>query len=147
MKTIRLNKNGRPAEAMSFENIKYGEVMSEKNWYSSRLYELFTQRFLFIVFQEDEFKVERLKKAFFWTMPVEDLSAAALYWQNIRQAIRDNHISSEYFYKESEHKKFHVRPKGTKQYPFTDNPHGGKANKMCYWLNHDYVKEIVDKSE
>ena len=147
MKTIRLNKNGRPAEAMSFENIKYGEVLSEKNWYSSRLYELFTQRFLFIVFQEDEFKVERLKKAFFWTMPVEDLSAAELYWQNIRQAIRDNHISSEYFYKEGEHKKFHVRPKGTKQYPFTDNPHGGKAKKLCYWFNHDYVKEIVDKSE
>ncbi len=147
MKTIRLNKNGRPVEAMSFENIKYGEVMSEKNWYGSRLYELFTQRFLFIVFQEDEFKVERLKKAFFWTMPVEDLSAAALYWQSIRQAIRDNHISSEYFYKESEHKKFHVRPKGTKQYPFTDNPHGGKAKKLCYWFNHDYVKEIVDKSE
>lgn len=145
IKTVRLTKTGRPKEAMSFENIKYGEVMAEEDWYESRLYELFTQRFLFVVFQEDNEKVTRLKKAFFWTMPAEDLSAAEQYWDNIRQSIRDNHISSEYFYKESDHKMFHVRPKATKQYPITDNPHGGKVKKLCYWFNHAYVKDIVNK--
>jgi len=147
IKTIRLNMNGRPAEAMSFENIKFGEVMMEEDWYESRLYEIFTQRFLFVVFQEDGENNVRLIKAFFWTMPTEDLSAAELYWQNIRQSIRDNHISSEFFYKESEHKKFHVRPKATKQSPVTDNPHGGKVKKLCYWFNHDYIRAIVENSK
>ena len=147
IKTIRLNKNGRPAEAMSFENIKFGEVMTEEDWYESRLYEIFTQRFLFVVFQEDGENNVRLIKAFFWTMPTEDLSAAELYWQNIRQSIRDNHISSEFFYKESEHRKFHVRPKATKQSPVTDNPHGGKVKKLCYWFNHDYIRAIVENAK
>ena len=146
MKTIRLNKSGRPAEAMSFENIKYGEVMSEKNWFNSRLYELFTQRFLFVVFQEDENKVKRLKRAFFWTMPVKDLDVAAGYWLNIKNAIKANHIAPEYFYRESDHKNFHVRPKAKKAADVAVNPHGGTAKKYCYWFNHDYIKSIVESS-
>ena len=147
MKTIRLNKSGRPAEAMSFENIKYGEVMSEKNWFNSRLYELFTQRFLFVVFQEDENKVERLKRAFFWTMPVKDLDVAAGYWLNIKNAIKANHIAPEYFYRESDHKNFHVRPKAKNAADVAVNPHGGTAKKYCYWFNHDYIKSIVEDAK
>ena len=70
IKTIRLNKNGRPAEAMSFENINYFDILKEDDWYESRLYDIFTGRFLFIVFQEGEDDKVRLKKAFFWTMPL-----------------------------------------------------------------------------
>ena len=147
IKTIRLNKNGRPAEAMSFENINYFDILKEEDWYESRLYDLFTQRFFFVVFQEDENDNVRLKKAFFWTMPAQDIAEAAAYWINIKRAVQDNHIAPEYFYRESEHKKFHVRPKGKNATDVTDNPNGGTAKKYCYWFNHDYIKSIVDASE
>lgn len=147
IKTIQLNKYGRPKEAMSFENINYYDILQEDNWYESRLYEIFTSRFLFIVFQENEDGDVRLKKAFFWTMPVKDLDDAADYWLNIKNAVTNNHISPEYFYRESNHKKFHVRPKGSKKYFLTDNPNGGKVHKYCYWFNHDYIMSIVEGSE
>jgi len=143
IKTIRLNKNGRPAEAMSFENINYFDILEEEDWYESRLYDIFTGRFLFIVFQEDEKGVVRLKIAFFWTMPPKDLDEAAGYWRNIKEAVAANHIAPEYFFRESDHKKFHVRPKGKNAADVTANPNGGTAKKYCYWFNHDYIKEII----
>jgi DNA mismatch repair protein MutH len=147
IKTIRLGKSGRPAEAMSFENINYFDILEEEDWFESRLYEIFTGRFLFIVFQEDENSEIRLKKAFFWTMPADDLNEAALYWLNIKNAVMNNRISPESFYRESDHKKFHVRPKGRNASDMTVNPNGGTAKKYCYWFNHDYIKSIVAKAE
>lgn len=144
IKTIRLNKNGRPAEAMSFENINYFDILNEDDWYDSRLYELFTGRFFFIIFQEDQNGIVRLKKAFFWTMPPKDLDEASVYWLNIKNAVKNNHISPEYFYRESDHRKFHVRPKGKNASDLTTNPHGGMAKKYCYWFNHEYIQQITD---
>lgn len=89
----------------------------------------------------------RLKKAFFWTMPVKDLDEAAAYWLNIKNAVKADHIAPEYFYRESDHKKFHVRPKGKNAADVTANPNGGTAKKYCYWFNHDYIKAIVEGAE
>ena len=146
IKTIRLNKNGRPAEAMSFENINYFDILQEDDWFESRLYEIFTSRFLFVVFQEGEDKQVRLKKAFFWTMPAKDLEEAAAYWLNIKNSVKNNLIAPENFYRESDHRKFHVRPKGKNAADLTANPNGGLVKKYCYWLNHDYIKSIVENA-
>ena len=147
IKTIRLTKSGRSAEAMSFENINYFDIMNEDEWYESRLYDIFTGRFLFVVFQENEKKETVLKKAFFWTMPVQDLAIAEGYWENIRDNVRANKISPDNFYKASNHMKFHVRPKAQNAADVTQNPHGGTVKKYCYWFNQDYIKEIVENSD
>ena len=92
----------------------YADVLQEDDWYESRLYELFTSRFLFIVFRDCGDNAEedyRLQKAFFWSMPYGDLQDAGAYWQNIRDNIAANRIEAQYFYRESEHSKFHIRPK------------------------------------
>lgn len=52
MKTVRVQADGIIKEAMSFENIDYMEVAECGNWYESRLYELYSSRFLFVVFRE-----------------------------------------------------------------------------------------------
>ena len=145
IKTIRLKQSGRSAEAMSFENINYFDIMNEDDWYESRLYDIFTGRFLFVVFQENENKETVLKKAFFWTMPVQDLAIAEGYWENIRDNVRANKISPDNFYKASDHMKFHVRPKAKNSADLAQNPHGGTVKKYCYWFNQDYIKEIVEK--
>lgn len=154
MKTIRRKKTGTIKEAMSFENIDYQEVFDCEDWTDSRLYEVFTSRFLFVIFRETDNVLQlsngktepefMLEKVAFWTMPQEDLVTAQQYWNNIRQNVLDNHISPEYFWGLKDDRKFHVRPKARVANDLTENPNGGMAHKYCYWFNQKYVKNIID---
>lgn len=156
MKTVRVNYNWTIEQSMSFENIDYVEIFENDVWEDSRLYEILTTPFLFVVFKELEKnsrieicgKVEseyRLEKVFFWRMPKEDLEEAKLYWENIRKNVLQNTISLDNFYRIDDHMKFHVRPKGTvDNYRCAAvNPNGGMADKYCYWFNSEYVKSII----
>lgn len=162
MKTIRLRPNGMPKEAMSFKNIDYCEIFNNDKWTESELYEIFTNRFLFVVFKpvkgrhitlhnnvsgmdvtEDAYVLD---KVFFWTMPTEDIDSAREYWEHIRKNVLDNNIRLQSFWNISDHHKFHVRPKATKKFQLTINPHGGECEKYCYWFNQDYIKSIIDSN-
>ena len=146
MKTIRMQANGVIKEAMSFENIDYIEVAECEDWFDSRLYELYSSRFMFVVFKEQNTGKEDyiLDDVFFWTMPQEDLDWAEVYWNHIKDNILANHISEKYWWKGADKKKFHVRPKAQKANNLAPTPNGGKAKKFCYWFNNDYVREIID---
>lgn len=161
MKTIRLRNNGSPKEAMSFKNIDYCEVSDNDNWFESEAYEIFTNRFLFVVFKPingetitihnhstGKCNTEQkyiLDKVFFWTMPNEDLAIAKEYWEHIRKNVLTNNIRLNAFWKISDNKKFHVRPKASKKIQMALNPNGGECEKYCYWFNAAYVKQIIDK--
>ena len=147
MKTIRIQHNGSIKEAMSFENIDYLEVAECDDWFDSRLYELFSSRFMFVVFREQHKGEEdyTLDDVFFWTMPQEDLNQAESYWNHIKENVLNNHISEEYWWKAKDKKKFHVRPKAQKSTDLAPIPNNGWAKKFCYWFNNDYVRNIVDE--
>lgn len=147
MKTIRVQYNGSIKEAMSFENIDYIEVTECDNWLDSRLYELFSSRFLFVVFKEQNPGQEdyTLDDVFFWTMPQSDLNWAESYWKHIKENILNQHISEDYWWKAKDRNKFHVRPKAQKSTDLAPTPDGGWAKKFCYWFNNDYVRNIVDE--
>lgn len=150
MKAIRVQANGRIKESMAFENINYNEVYQEESeWIDSRCYDIFTSRFLFVIFREqNQNKGDYvLDNIFFWTMPQTDLDIAEQYWNNIKQCVEENHIAPKYFWKISDHKLFHVRPKGQNKEDLTPNPHGGKARKYCYWFNNEYITDIVNKNK
>lgn len=149
MKTIRVQENGNIKEAMSFENIDYLEIAECENWYESRLYELFSNRFLFVIFKEQNKGKEDyvLDDAFFWTMPQEDLNLAEEYWEHIRKNVLEEHISEEYWWKAADKKKFHVRPKAQKATDLAPTINDKKAKKFCYWFNNDYISEIVRKRQ
>ncbi len=162
MKTIRLRNNGMPKEAMSFKNIDYQEVYDNDCWIESEAYELFTNRFLFVVFKPkpgesivvhnnktNEDVTEQsyiLDKVFFWTMPVPDLEIAREYWQHIRENVMTNKIDLKFFWNILDNRDFHVRPKASKKVQLVQNPHGGQAEKYCYWFNASYVKRIIDEN-
>lgn len=147
MKTIRVQYSGSIKEAMSFENIDYIEVAGCKDWLDSRLYELFSSRFMFVVFKEQNQGQEdyTLDDVFFWTMPQSDLSEAENYWKHIKDNILNKHISENHWWKAKDRKKFHVRPKAQKSTDLAPTPDGGWAKKFCYWFNNDYVRDIVDE--
>ncbi len=146
MKTIRVQASGMIKEAMSFENIDYIEVAECQDWIDSRLYELYSSRFMFVVFKEQTVGKGDyvLDDVFFWTMPQDDLDFAEEYWNHIKQTVLANHISEEYWWKASDKRKFHVRPKAQKASDLAPTPDGKGAKKYCYWFNNDYVREIVD---
>lgn len=154
MKTIRMQKNGVLKESMSFENIDYQEIYDCDEWFDSKLYEIFSSRFLFVVFKEtdgtitlsDGSKENRyvLEDVFFWTMPQKDLDVAEQYWENIRECVLSNKITPEYFWKISDKKNFHIRPKGRDAADLVPNPNGGFVKKYCYWFNSEYVKNIIE---
>ena len=154
MKTIRVQKNGRVKESMSFENIDYDEIYECDKWYDSRLYELFSSRFLFVIFKEKEGEISLsngqkeqryvLDDVFFWTMPQEDLNNAESFWQNISSCVTNNMIDSHYFWKIGDKKNFHIRPKGKDSNDLDENPNGGFVKKYCYWFNSEYVEKIIN---
>ena len=154
MKTVRVKSNGSIKESMSFENIDYQEVADCGEWTDSRLYELFTNRFLFVIFRETDNALQlpdgktepeyKLEKVAFWTMPQDDLQVAQQYWHNIRQNVLDNHIAPQYFWSIKDNKYFHVRPKAQVADNMTENPNGGMIQKYCYWFNQKYVKNIIE---
>lgn len=149
MKVIRVQANGIIREAMAFENIDYKEVYENEEWIRSRLYEIFSGRFLFVVFKEQHKNTADyiLENAFFWTMPQSDLAIAEQYWQHIRTNVVNNHIDHQYFWKQQDNRLFHVRPKAAKAVDRTANPLGenfAPCKKLCYWFNNDYVRKIVN---
>lgn len=163
MKTIRLKENGMPRESMSFKNIDYCEIFENDDWLESETYEIFTNRFMFVVFkpvhdegitiynnQTKQYVTELsfvLDSVFFWTMPTEDLETAKKYWENIRHAVVTTNIVPESFWKLGDHNKFHVRPKARLKRDKAVNPNGGLCDKYCYWFNAEYVKQIIDNSK
>ncbi len=149
MKTIRVQHNGTIKEAMSFENIDYIEVADCEDWFESRLYELFSSRFMFVVYKEQTKNQGDyiLDDVFFWTMPQEDLALAEEYWNHIRENILNDHISEEYWWKGRDKKNFHVRPKAQKSTDLVPTPNGGWAKKFCYWFNNDYVRNIIEERQ
>lgn len=146
MKTIRVQASGTIKEAMAFENIDYQEVYDNEEWADSRLYEIFSSRFLFVVFKEQNQGCGDyiLTDVFFWTMPQADLDVAEEYWNHIRKNVLENHIDHQYFWKASDNKNFHVRPKARDSHDLANNPNGGKCKKFCYWFNNDYIRKIVN---
>lgn len=147
MKTIRLTRSGMPKESMSFKNIDYFEVAENDNWTESEAYEIFTNRFLFVIFKPIEDKKIKiintrthksteeqaymLDKVFFWTMPPEDLERAQEYWEDIRKNVLANRIDLSAFWSIRDHRNLHVRPKGTKQNHTTANPNGGICENIA----------------
>lgn len=144
IKTIRLEENGNLKESMSFPNVNYKEIVNELFWEDSALYEMFTQRFLFVIFRKPEIKDDkkvRLEKVMFWTMPVKDLEFGKNLWEDTRDKVAGGNY--EHFIKSSENPVCHIRPKAQNSADMMEGPQGYKVKKMCYWLNREYVLKML----
>ena len=154
VKTVRVEVNGRIKEDMSFENIDYEEVYETEDWVDSRWYEIVTSRFLFVVFRAvegcrtgwDNETRYVLDKVFFWTMPSGDMKEAEDYWLNIRQNVVKDTLqdSTNTYWKLSDGKDFHVRPKARRRTDVSFSPVSKvEVPKKAYWFNGSYVQKIL----
>lgn len=173
IKTVRVQKNGRIKESMSFPAFNF-EDLSRQNWENSDLREFFeVSRFLFIVFQENENEEYIFKGAKFWNMPISDLdnqvqevwqdtvdilnTGVELYYNSTSKRVHNN------FTKISDDKILSVRPHASKASYLENNPNADRLpvpakwtnkpnhfsnqwmTKQCFWLNNNYIEEQISE--
>ena len=144
IKTIRLDANGSLKESMSFPNVRYKEIVQETDWENSALYELFTQRFLFVVFRkppQKNDKLVKLEKVMFWSMPVKDLEYGEKLWLDTKTKVAN--ADYDHFTGHGDNPVCHIRPKARNAADTTEGPQGFMVKKKCYWLNNDYVLKQI----
>ena len=141
VKTIRLNRNGKPEEAMSFPFFHFKEIIKEE-WESSTLREMLSGRFFFVIYKKDERGNYRLHKVKFWSMPITDLEGSVRgVWENTRRCIINGLLDG--FTKTSDDMVAHIRPHGRNAADVDELPSGKKTTKRCFWINLHYLKEQI----
>lgn len=152
-KTIRVQKNGKIKESMSFPNFDFIELSQEEEWEESELYNyLAPTKFLFVIFQERENGEYFFEKAMFWNIPNEDLEEVGRVWKRTVQTIRrgvtltktPNGVRND-LPKQTESRVAHVRPHGKTAADMLPLPDGRMMTKQCFWLNNSYIAEQINQ--
>lgn len=150
-KTIRIQRNGKIKESMSFPRFDFIELSQEENWEESQLYNyLAPTKFLFVIYKEnaqEQFVFDRVK---FWNMPSSDLEEVGRVWsrtvQTIRNGVRlyrtERGIGNN-LPKSTESPVAHVRPHGKNGADHAPLPDGRMMTKQCFWLNNSYVEQQI----
>ncbi len=139
MKTVRLKKDGKPRESMSFPAFNFLEIGSEI-WEESSFFEKIERKFLFIVFKLGDDGVERLEKVGYWNMPYEDRLEAERVWRDTQKRVA---INAHDLPGMTESHVAHVRPKAKDGNDKGLTPQGDLRTKQCFWLNASYIADVV----
>lgn len=171
VKTIRIQRNGRIRENMSFPSINYRELARE-NWEDCTFGNyLRNTRFFFVIYHEDSDGEYRLQGGLFWNMPAKDLEGdVRAVWQETHDIISRGQLSLtcsrngtiiNNLPKKANHPISHVRPHArtrddTSPLPEGTHIHIGKGvawsnpdayTKHCFWLNNNYILRQIKQAE
>ncbi len=141
MKTIRVNPDGKPRESMSFPGFKFLDIINE-DWEDSSFFEKIEKKFLFVIFEIDELGVERLARVAYWNMPYADRLEAQRVWEETKRRVL---IDATQLPRQSESHVAHVRPKAQNAQDTWPTPQGGEHVKQCFWLNRNYIANVICK--
>lgn len=139
LKTIRVNKDWMPAEAMSFPTFKYMDIVNE-DWEESSFFGKIEEKFLFVIFREDENGDLRLEKVNYWNMPYLDREEAHRVWEDTKRRVA---IDASDLPKSTESRVAHVRPKAKNSQDTLPTPQGTQLVKKCFWLNRSYIGDVI----
>lgn len=151
-KTIRVQKNGKIRESMSFPTFRFTEIIDEE-WETSQLREyLEPAKFMFVIFRENdhgEYVFERVK---FWNIPARDLQEVQRVWERTVKIIKagvklksDGKVTHNNLPKAKESRVAHVRPHAQNARDTYPLPDGREMPKQCFWLNNSYIAEQIKR--
>lgn len=163
VKTIRVEKNNRIEQSVSFPAFDFIQIYNE-SWRESELKDLTEKKFLFLFFKNNgnEYVFDKVK---FWNMPFADRNEVRRVWLRTKKIIQTGEIIKGYktnkngkvtrilnFPKKTESYVWHVRPHGqtaldTKPLPIMEKKTQQMSfTKQCFWMNWDYLRdEIYEK--
>lgn len=150
-KTIRVQRNGKIKESMSFPAFDFIELSHEDNWEESNLYNyLAPAKFMFIIFQERDDGKYFFDRVMFWNIPNDDLEEVGRVWERTVQTIRQgvSLVQTPYGIKNNLPKQMgslvaHVRPHGKNAADKLPLPDGRMMTKQCFWLNNSYIEKQI----
>lgn len=151
VKTIRIGKNNKIKESMSFPAFRFKELVEEE-WEDSTFGNYLREtRFLFVVYKFDENDVLRLRGCQFWNIPYDDLEIEVRsVWEKTKKVLQDglqitvvNGMRRNNFPKATENRVCHVRPHAQNAQDTYELPDGRQFPKQCFWLNNSYIYEQI----
>lgn len=152
VKTIRIEKNNKIKQNMSFPTFKFKELV-EEDWEDSTFGNYLREtRFLFVVYKFDQQDELRLKGCQFWNIPYDDLEGdVKAVWKKTQRVLHEglriekrNGKNHDNFPKLSENPVCHVRPHGQDSKDTYELPDGRQYPKQCFWLNNSYILSQLD---
>lgn len=152
VKTIRIEKNSRIKESMSFPTFRFKELIEEE-WDDSTFGNYLREtRFLFVVYKYDDSELV-LKGCQFWNIPYDDLEMQVRkVWEKTKQIIINglkveviNGIRRNNLPKATENPVCHVRPHAQNSHDTYELPDGRHYPKQCFWLNNTYIYSQLDE--
>lgn len=153
VKTIRIGKNNKIKESMSFPTFRFKELVRE-DWEDSTFGNYLREtRFLFVVYKFDENDILRLRGCQFWNIPYTDLeNDVKTVWERTKRVLQEglkvtvvNGIRKNNFPKASENMVCHVRPHAQNGMDTYELPDGRLYPKQCFWLNSTYIYAQIDE--
>lgn len=150
-KTIRVQRNGKIKESMSFPTFDFIELSREASWEESELYNyLAPTKFMFVIFKEQDDGEYVFERVMFWNIPNDDLEEVRIVWERTVNTIRKGvtlietprGISND-LPKQSDSPVAHVRPHGKDASDKLPLPDGRMMTKQCFWLNNSYIAEQI----
>lgn len=153
VKTIRIGKNNKIKESMSFPTFKFKELIQEE-WEDCTFANYLREtRFLFVVYKFDDNDVLRLKGCQFWNIPYADLEIEVKsVWEKTKKVLLEglqvtvvNGRNCNNFPKASNNCVSHVRPHAQNSKDTYELPDGRQYPKQCFWLNNKYILSQLNK--
>lgn len=147
VKTIRIEKNGKIKENMSFPTIQFTELANEE-WEDSTFGNYLREtRFLFVVFQRNHEGRYIFRGGQFWNIPHDDLEGdVRQVWEKTKTLVNEgleirieNGKYRSNLPKQSENRVSHVRPHAKDSSDTCLLPDGRLFPKQCFWLNNSYI--------
>lgn len=154
IKTIRIEKNNKIKENMSFPTFKFKDLIKE-TWENSTFHNYLSDtRFFFVVFKYDENDELRFKGCQFWNIPYDDLNGNVKnVWLETVRVLKEGLIVKKVngrltnnFPKASNNPICHVRPHAQNRNDVYELPDGRTYPKQCFWLNNSYILSQLDIS-
>ena len=167
-RTVRIEANGTIKQSMSLDYFKFKDLVNE-SWDESPLRNYFEEtRFFFVAFDQTK-NGATLRGARFWSMPKSDIDGPLHdCWEQTRETIRNGVViqpekwgSGDRYTNnlpdKTDNPIAHVRPHSYRRaYKFDDGteignllkdadelPDGRWMTKQSFWINNDYIYEIV----
>lgn len=160
-KTIRLETNGLPKEHMSFKKIDFHEWKEstwEESWPSTHFEET---KFLFVVFEYRETANQNPHRQLFfkgiklWNMPAKTIEGPLkAFWEEVQQLLEDgvtlietkrgtaNNLPGA-----QSNGVCHVRPKAKDGNDKVQLPDGQWITKQAFWLDREYIGNILSNPD
>ncbi|WP_314130264.1 Sau3AI family type II restriction endonuclease [Rothia mucilaginosa] len=173
IRTIRIKKNGAVKESLSFKNYNFKDYSQEKDdeWETSHMYtEVFSKKFIFVIFRENSYGEFYLSHIKFWGFPDSLESEFQRVWKETRSIIKQgvkltvtesdegnvtvstnfpqSSVNNFIFTKiHADGSYYEIKPGqfiGNGKLADTDElPDGRRITKHSFWLSTKFIREIM----